>query len=428
VKRLFVLGICAAIAGCGGGDAGPDAGPATYNGGTIEVDGCEYHVTTPMGATAPVAGTQVFGADPTPRLIHLGLAADPRTSIVVSWRTHDEETKATTIRYGEGASLDRTATGLTFLFQADFTGDAIVRMHEAHVCGLKPDTQYSYQVGGVDDAGVEHLSPVSTFRTAPDVGADPSAQVVIAVVGDCRGAYDTWAQIIAQLQTRMPDVVLFTGDMVELGPLQSNWDAFFAAAEPLLTHVPMVSAMGNHEVNSVNYYAQLAMPGDEEDFSLDYGRAHIVVLNDSPADPADVTGKAKTFLQQDLDDHAAATWKLAMHHRAVYSSSTHGSQTDLQQAWAPIYDAAGVDLVLNGHDHDYERSKPMKAGAPSAGGTIYLVQGGAGADLYPAGKSAFTEVSESTHGATVLTIGATKLDATVFHPDGSMIDTFSKTK
>jgi hypothetical protein len=402
-----------------------------YNGGSLAIPGCGYSVSTPVGATAPELGSSVFGTDPTPAQIHLGLTGDPRTSMVVSWRTKDETTAATTIRYGKGTALDQTAQGITFAYQADISGNTIDRMHEAHLCGLTPDTTYSYQVGSVEPNGTEHFSPTYSFRTAPDVAADPSAQVTIAVVGDCRGAYDVWGQIVADLQAKTPDLVLFTGDMVELGPIQSDWDAFFTAAEPLLTKVPMVSALGNHEANVVNYYAQLALPGDEEDFSLDYGPAHIDVLNDTPPDVAEITGKAKTFLMTDLAAHASAPWKLAMHHRALYSSSTHGSQVDLQQAWGPIYDQYGVDFVLNGHDHDYERSKPIKGGqvqATMADGTVYLVQGGAGADLYPAGTSAFTQLSDSSHGATVLTIGPTRLDALVFRADGSMIDSFSKTK
>ncbi|HTJ45116.1 MAG TPA: metallophosphoesterase family protein [Kofleriaceae bacterium] len=428
-RTCFVA--AALLVGCGGpNDAGPDAAPV-YNGGSIEIPGCGYTVTTPMGATAPEMGSSVFGVDPTPRMIHLGLTGDPRTTMVASWRTMDETTAATTIKYGKGTALDQTATGITFTYEADFSGKVIPRVHEAHLCGLDPDTTYSYQVGSIEANGTEHLSPTYQFRTAPDVTADPSAQVVIGVVGDCRGAYDVWGQIIEQVQAKSPDLILFSGDMVELGQIQTNWDAFFEAAEPLLTKVPMVSALGNHEVNAVNYYAQLALPGDEEDYSLDYGRAHIVVLNDSPDDISEIAGKAKTFLSSDLAAHSTATWKLALHHRALYSSSTHGSQTDLQQAWGPIYDQYGVDFVLNGHDHDYERSKPLKAGAVQASmadGTVYLVQGGAGADLYPAGTNAFTELSDSSHGATVLTIGPSRLDAVVFRETGATIDSFSKTK
>ena len=429
--RRSLLVIAVSVAACGGGSTppAPDA-PPQFNGGSITVPGCGYAVTTPVGAEAPAAGTPVFGSDPTPRLIHLSLATDPTTSMVVSWRTMDETTEATTIKFGEGTALDQTAEGITFAYQDGFNSKDLAREHEVHLCGLKPDTQYSYQVGGTDGSGAAHFSPTYTFRTAPDVGADPSAQVVIAIVGDCRGAYDEWGKIVTQVMSRAPDLILFTGDMVELGQVQANWDAYFEAAQPLFASVPMISAMGNHESDAVDYFTQLALPGDEQDFSLDYGHAHIVVLNDSPTDPADITGKAATFLSSDLASHTAATWKLVMHHRALYSSSTHGSQADVQAAWGPVYDQYAVDFVFNGHDHDYERSKPLKAGVAQTDGSgpVYVVQGGAGADLYPAGTSAFTAYSESAYGADVITAGPTMLSGTVFHDDGSPMDSFSKTK
>ena len=96
-----------------------------------------------------------------------------------------------------------------------------------------------------------------------------------------------------------------------------------------------------------------------------------------------------------------------MHHRAIYSaSSSHGPADDLQAAWAPLYDAHHVDLVLNGHDHDYERTWPIRAGqvCPStAVGTVYIVAGAAGASLYNHGLAYWTAVSESAQHVIVLT-------------------------
>jgi hypothetical protein len=76
---------------------------------------------------------------------------------------------------------------------------------------------------------------------------------------------------------------------------------------------------------------------------------------------------------------------VALHHQPLYSrSSTHGSSEALQAAWGPVYDAGGMDLVVNGHNHTYERSVPIKGGAEVSPeeGTRYMVTGGAGAPLY----------------------------------------------
>ena len=76
----------------------------------------------------------------------------------------------------------------------------------------------------------------------------------------------------------------------------------------------------------------------------------------------------------------------------------------------PIFDRHRVDMVLNGHDHDYERTKPMRgnqAQASAADGTIYVVSGGAGAELYENGSDFWTETSASLHSATVVRVRAT---------------------
>ena len=76
--------------------------------------------------------------------------------------------------------------------------------------------------------------------------------------------------------------MLFTGDAVTIGIQQDEWETFFDRAESVFARAPVVVAHGNHELNAVHYYSQLAMPLDEENFGFDYGWAHITVLNDSP--------------------------------------------------------------------------------------------------------------------------------------------------
>src|SRR5262245_4248668 len=148
----------------------PDAGVVEYHGGTIAAPGCGYMVVTREGAEAPEIAPAEVGPDPTPRQVRLGLASDPRTSMVISWRTNDEVSKATTVKWGEGAALDHTITGITFSYLGAISGrGTIIRMHETHLCGLKADTQYSYQVGSIDGQGHETFSPTYSFRTAPDV-------------------------------------------------------------------------------------------------------------------------------------------------------------------------------------------------------------------------------------------------------------------
>lgn len=440
-KPLFAF-VLSSLGGCVTGNPAPlsqtgaDAGFDVENGGTLALAECGYSVTTQIGAEAPViipAGSATTGPDPTPKQVHLALAGDPKSSMVVLWRTNDDVSPATTVQYGKQSVGEASEDGISFRFTTGFGSNGPeVRVHETHLCGLTADTVYHYRVGGRGSDGTESWSPEYTFRTAPDLAADPSAQVTAVVLGDTRGGTTDWGTTLATAEsTASPDVILFTGDAVTLGQLQSEWEVFFDAASPVLNHVPMVVAHGNHDADSVAFFSLNANPGNEQYFGLDYGAFHLTVLNDSPIDAADINTVERQFLMSDLTAHAAAPWKLVMHHKPTYSSAAnHGSDLTLRDQWGSVFDAQGVDLVVNGHDHDYERSSPMKAGAVVAAGqgTTYVVSGSAGAELYDNGHDFFTVTSEKTENFVVLTIRTGSLAAKAYRADGTLIESFGLTK
>jgi hypothetical protein len=417
------------VAGCvDGSPPVGDPNDVDTEGGTITLEQCGYDVTTRFGASAPVLGSARFGPDPTPRHVHLGLAGDATTSVVVQWRTNDDETLATTVQYGTGGNLDQTQEGLTFAFISGFNQSGeVVRMHETHLCGLTPDTEYSYRVGGVAADGSESWSPTYSFRTAPP--ANTSQEVVIANLGDSRDGYDILAKFIDLAAAESPDLILFSGDAVTVGAVQLEWDIFFEVGEELFASAPLIGAHGNHDVNAINYYSQWAMPGDEENFGFDYGPVHVTVLNDTPLIQNDIEGAAAEMLDADMGANADRPWKILMHHRPIWSASTrHGSDELLLEAWGPLIDEHHVDLVLAGHDHDYERSKPMKGSAvqqTAATGTIYVVSGGAGAGLYNNGSDFWTETSAKEHSSIILRARPGMLEYQAVRDDGSMLDSFT---
>jgi hypothetical protein len=433
--RTLTMLVPLCLVGCVKGNP-IDLGEFVGEGGTYHVDACDYSVTTRYGAEEPHESQPIFGPDPTPRLVHLGIIGDPKTSIVAQWRTVDEVTRATQIRFAQGADLleselTETRDGIEFAY--DSTGAVAPRMHQAHLCDLEPGTAYSYQVGGTDFSGRTSFSPVYTFHTAPDVVAHPDAEVVFGFVGDSRGGYDVWNMLISQLEARSPDLILFSGDMVTIGLTQLEWEDFFTRAERLFARVPFVSAHGNHEVNAVNYYAQIAMPGDQENFGFDYGFAHVTVGNDTPDDPGKLAGEFKTKIDADMTKSESARWKLFMHHQPMFSASTrHGPSMTLQDAWLSTVDKHHIDLVLNGHDHDYEVSKPMinkQVQATSDNATVFVVAGGAGAELYENGTDYWTLYSEKTYSAAIINVRRDQMTMSAFRQDGTAIPQgFSKTK
>lgn len=400
------------LAACGGPDAAPipDAGEA-WLGGDVIAPGCGDVVHLGQGATAPVVAGDSVDSDPTPWQVHLGLTGDPRTSIAITWRTVDERSERTAV------IVDGVRHGGVVWRHRDID-DQVVQMHEVHICGLTADTAYGYRIDG-------DLMQSGTFRTAPDLAADPSAEVVALVFGDVRGGADVLAQLLALAdRAATPDLLLFTGDAVGgNGGRQSEWDAFYAAGESLFARVPMVSTIGNHEDGAIIAFSSWALPGDEQWFSLDYGAAHLVVVDDSPWLSPDLDGHGADFLRADLPGAPAGAWKIVMHHQPLYSASLsgHGPTEILRERWLGIFEQHAVDLALSGHDHNYERTLPME-------GTTYVVTAGAGAPLYDSGTDVWTAVSASTHHILTLRIRASAIVGQAVDLSGLPIDDFTLTR
>ena len=119
-------------------DAGAEAGATGEATLRYQPAGCAHTVHTSDGTRGNFRDdTATFGADPTPRAVHVTWAADPSTTIAALWRT-DRDTRATVLQIGTAMDrLDRTVTGHV---STGSTGVNAVTMHEVHVCGLTPDT------------------------------------------------------------------------------------------------------------------------------------------------------------------------------------------------------------------------------------------------------------------------------------------------
>ncbi len=373
--RRWLCPLVLSIAACG---SSPPSKMLT-NGVAVKIPGCSYAFTTPIETTPPSKDDGRVGAMPAPRSIHVSYVGDPTTSAAVAWNT-DFDTTGTTLEWGPTAAYGTKTAGFSFAYPTDLAAseDPSVRVHQVQLCGLMPGTTYHYRVG----TGTA-LSGDNTFATAP---ATAPAETRLLVIGDSRADPSVWGQVLAQGDKEAPDLLLYTGDAVLLGNLQDDWNAWFDAAQPVFSHLPVMFVEGNHEANMRHYFAQFPLPGNQQWYSFDYGDVHIVVLDDTPVDTATIPGDQATFLDQDLAK-STKTWNIVTHHKPMYTSySGHTPDPVEQNAWIPLYEKHHVDLVLQSHVHAYERSKPLDAsGNPVADGQgpVYVTFGGGGADPYP---------------------------------------------
>lgn len=296
------------------------------------------------------------------------------------------------------------------------------RVAEADIDGLTPATRYRYRV----DAGGQSWS--GEFATAPEFGA--AVPFTFVVLGDSRSNAESHRRVIERVSREVPDFILGTGDMVDDGAKQDQWQTFFDVERELLADNVYFPSVGNHDRQgrgrtADTYRSYFSVPdngGDSERYySFAYANARVLVL-DSNAHSFSLTGQT-AWIERELiaarQDPRVRHIFVVMHH-PPFSVSLHGGQRDLRERWTPLFEKYAVSAVFSGHDHAYQRAEKN--------GVRYFVSGGAGAPLYPRSPRA-----SAVDKATVLrfervfhylrvSISAGNLNVTAIRVDGSTIE------
>ncbi|MBI2862062.1 MAG: metallophosphoesterase family protein [Chloroflexi bacterium] len=268
---------------------------------------------------------------------------------------------------------------------------------------------YHYQVWGEGTA----LSPDATFRTLAGKEQD---SINFVAWGDVRTNHPIHRQLAGLVEEAAPDFVINVGDMVESGRRMSDWDVFFDVERELLASAPLYPALGNHEEDSPLYFSLFTLPGNERWYSFDSGPAHLVALDVlfSAFGPG---SEQYAWLERDLRE-TTRPWKIVFLHYPPYSfSQSRGGVPAVKEALAPLFEKYGVQFVLSGHDHYYQRNV--------VNGVTYIVTGGGGAPLHIPATSPWTLYTEQTYQFLKVSIKGDLLTSTGVRLDGSYFDPFS---
>jgi hypothetical protein len=207
------------------------------------------------------------------------------------------------------------------------------------------------------------------------------------------------------------DVLLLLGDNVyPAGDPAGLRDTVFRPFDRVLEDARLLAIVGNHDADR----------GDEQMEALGMdGRWWAETIGDTLVvglDSNRVHDRAqRAFLRRTLAE-SSARWKIVTVHHPPYSAGYQGSSEDVRDAFSPLFERHGVQLVLSGHDHDYQRSDPIH-------GVTYVVSGGA-AGTRRTGSAGFTAESFSWHHFVDLAVFGDRLVGRAVNQDGRVADEF----
>lgn len=391
------------------------------------------------------------------------------SSMVLKWST-DVATDSV-VKFGN-APTDLTSTVST---------PALTTEHEVTVTGLAPNTRYYYSIGSSREA----LSGGDTghfFTTSPVPGTNKATRVWI--VGDSGTADENAAAVRDAYKNytggSVTDLWLMLGDNAyEDGTDKEFQAALFDTYPELLRTIPVWPAFGNHDGRTADsatqsgaYYDIFSLPanaeaggvasGTEAYYSFDYANIHFISLDSAESDRSPA-GAMTAWLEADLTANGK-DWVIAFWHHPPFTKGSHNSDKEkilieMRENALPILETHGVDLVLSGHSHSYERSHLIAGHYGKSGtlnnaafvndgdgredgdgayektggsggntGTVYVVAGSAG----KLGKGKLDHpamaVSLRKRGSMVLKVNGHRLDAIFLDSGGNIGDSFTIVK
>jgi 3',5'-cyclic AMP phosphodiesterase CpdA len=327
--------------------------------------------------------------------VTISYGSDPAHELVWSWRTEPGSLR-TAIRIlparFESAESDalqdpdltdlRVVGGTsTLVHSPNLLNDRVIRRHVVAAGDLSPDTTYLYSLADGSSKGWGPWRTAKTGRVRP-------GRIEFLYMGDAQTGLEDWGRRLLTAYRRHPGIefILLAGDLVDRGNERTNWDHFFLRGEQIFERIPVMPCAGNHEYLDRGprlYLSYFTLPRNGPAsaepglvYHFETGGAFFAVLDSTLAVSDSRAARRQAEWLDSLLLASRATWKIVMFHHPVYPSHPSRDNPKLRQTWVPVFDKHHVDLVLQGHDHAYLRTYPMRGDTPQATaneGTIYVI-------------------------------------------------------
>ncbi|MBR0285108.1 MAG: metallophosphoesterase, partial [Selenomonadaceae bacterium] len=246
------------------------------------------------------------------------------------------------------------------------------------------------------------------------------------------------------------------GDIVDNGEDHTQWEAWFHGVEGIMDRIPFVPVMGNHETYDQNWNVRLplaylnyfivpenhSVPFSRYYYSFDYGDVHFMVLNSQWDETSDFKQGLKEEQQAWLREDSEKTgkkWRIVLIHKDVLQYRIHQRPerkegfSDVGDAFMPLFDELGIDIVFTAHLHTYRNRGHIYHFERNAKGPLYILTGVAGNVRYPGlwiDHALDETVAPQPETDNYLTLEASRERLVVrsFLPDGTEIDHAEITK
>jgi hypothetical protein len=239
-----------------------------------------------------------------------------------------------------------------------------------------------------------------------------------------------------------PSLVLHLGDLAyPRGSFQDYEDYYFGPCRDLMRRVPFFPCPGNHDYMTRDAFPYLALHDlpqvvsvPESDrgryYSFDWGGVHFVSVDSNIplVRAAEGQGPMLDWLENDLRT-TRQYWKIVYFHHPPFAGGPNENDelaTLARNRLVPIIERHGVQLVLNGHEHSYQRTFPLtgKQIVTKGNGTVYVTSGGGGYGLYAAYSHPLVAVRHSVHHYLRVDVGTSRLNVRAIGLKGEEIDSF----
>ena len=368
-----------------------------------------------------------------PDQVVLTWSGDPQTTQSIQWRTGPSITrgevqwvKKSDYNRFQPAQPKQTKATTFKMKNANLLNDPVVHRHTVTLTGLDPGTAYIYSVGDGSDDG---WSELAEFTTAPG-RTEPFS---FMYMGDAQNGLERWGSLVQRAYRQRPDVAfcIMAGDLVDRGNERDDWDSFFHSSRGVYDHCPVVPAIGNHENQGGHpgmYLQMFDLPKNgpegiepERAYTFRYSNAEFFVLD------TNLTMESQAVWLEKALAASTATWKFAVYHHPAYSSKPERDNPSIREHWTPLFDKYHLDMALQGHDHAYLRTYPIKDQkkvASTAEGTVYIVSV-SGTKYYEQDKREYTEfgmTNTSTFQVLDIQISGNRLVYRSYDTDGKLRD------